>query len=266
MPSYQRLLIASSKGGVGKSTTAVGLATSFAREGKPVLLIDLDTTSRSLELLAGAADTAVTDLCDALGENATDALVRPMKDFPTLAFLPAPTEKRLSEVAKERSQTEGETVRQALEAMLATEEFDYVVCDTGGGLGYALDVADLFDLTLITSEQSKTSVRSAENAATLLSQKGAGEIRLVICSFDAEAVQKENRAGVIEMIDASVLACIGVVPFDKTLQQAQDGGTIPSGRSLSTIAYRNIAHRIKGEEITLFHGMGKLERRRKKAF
>ena len=57
MPSYSRLLVASAKGGVGKSTTALGLAAAFARSGRRVLLADLDVTSRSLDMLTGASDT-----------------------------------------------------------------------------------------------------------------------------------------------------------------------------------------------------------------
>ncbi|MBQ5356123.1 MAG: ParA family protein, partial [Clostridia bacterium] len=41
MPGYERILVASSKGGVGKSTAALGLAAEFARLGKRTLLLDL---------------------------------------------------------------------------------------------------------------------------------------------------------------------------------------------------------------------------------
>ena len=59
MPGFDRLLVASSKGGVGKSTAALGLAAEFARLGKRVLLCDLDFTSRSLDLLTGCEDSAL---------------------------------------------------------------------------------------------------------------------------------------------------------------------------------------------------------------
>ena len=58
MPSYDRLLVASSKGGVGKSTTALGLAAEFARLGRRVLLADLATTSRSIKTVSEACGYA----------------------------------------------------------------------------------------------------------------------------------------------------------------------------------------------------------------
>ena len=64
MPVYRKLLVASSKGGVGKSTTALGLAAAFAAQDLKVLLIDFDGTSRSLDILAGAEDMTTADTAD----------------------------------------------------------------------------------------------------------------------------------------------------------------------------------------------------------
>ena len=156
-------------------------------------------------------------------------------------------------------------MREGIERIIEEKDFDILVCDTGGGIQYACAVVELFDMTVITSEQGKTSIRGAEYAAAQLEAKGAGAMRLVICAFDLEAVKKEKRAGMIEMIDSSALSCVGVVPFDPKLQGMQDKGKLPDKKSTTAIAYGNIAKRISGYDVKLFDGMKKLYKQRTKA-
>lgn len=266
MPSYSRLLVASSKGGVGKSTTALGLAAAFARDGKEVLLVDLDSTSRSLDMLTGSEDSALFDLGDiADGGDIESAVIKPSVSLPTLSLIPAYHQKRIAALCKEKSTSESDLIRTAVERILGECSFDVIICDTGAGIYAASAVADLFELTLITSEQSKTSIRGAEYAASMLEKNGAQTMRLVICAFDLHGVEKKERAGIIEMIDSSLLPCAGVVPYDEKLQYYQDQGRIADEKLISQIAYRNIARRISGKDVRLFDGMGKIERKRMKA-
>lgn len=266
MPSYNRLLIASSKGGVGKSTTALGLSVAYARLGKRVLLLDLDVTSRSLDMLLGAENSAVTDFGDILGGgDISSAAIAPVNDLPLLRLISACSTDRLTSLAAEKEKDAAQLIREGVQRIIDEGDFDILVCDTGGGLDFACAVTDLFSMTVITSEQGKTSIRGAEYAASRLMSCGAAVMRLVVCAFDLRAVKRENRAGVIEMIDASSLVCVGVVPFDDKLQGLQDRGRIPGEKTTTAIAYKNIATRISGYDVKLFEGMKKLSSRREKA-
>ncbi len=254
MASYKKLLVASAKGGVGKSTTSLGLAVSLAKMGKKTLLIDLDNVSRSLDLLSGASDMSTVDLGDVI--TAGEILpVAPFHDIPTLSLIPACNQSFAERIAEERDVPFTTVVREAIDRIADEAEYDFLVCDTGAGIDMAKAVCSAFDMVLVVSEQGKTSVRAADYAASELMSAGAACMRIVICSFDVDSVKRENRAGVIEIIDQSELRCIGVVPLDPSLQKSQDAGRLPSEKSLSSIAYSNIANRIVGVDTPLFYGM-----------
>lgn len=265
MPSYKRLLIASAKGGVGKSTTAAGLAYTYASAGKRVLLLDLDFTGRCLDMLTGC-DSAVFDFSDVLlGRDISEAASAGVGGCTALSLLTACTAQQFHDAALSLGLDERSALREAVGRILADDGYDIVIADTGAGISAAESCADLFDMVLITSEQSRTSIRAAEYAAQRINACGARVIRLVICSFDLTAVKREHRAGIIEMIDESSLACLGAVPFDKKLQKSQDAGTLPHSSSLSMKAYANIAARLEGNEVPLFWNMKELRRKRNAA-
>lgn len=264
MATYKKLLVASAKGGVGKSTTSLGLAVSLAKMGKKTLLVDLDNVSRSLDLLSGASDMSTFDIGDVI-EGGEISSVTPFSDNPNLSLIPACSQAFAERVASERGVPFASLVREAIARIASEAEYDVLVCDTGAGIEMAKAVCGEFDMILIVSEQGKTSVRAADYAASELISAGASCMRLVICSFDVDSVKRENRAGVIEIIDASELRCIGVVPYDASLQRAQDAGRLPSERSLSSVAYTNIAKRIVGVDTPLFFGMKRYRRKLERA-
>lgn len=266
MSRNDKILIASAKGGVGKSTTALGLAVAFSEMGKSVLLIDCDSVSRSLDLLCGSEGTVLYNLGDViLGRvEAADAVFQPFEEYPNLSFCAAPHLFQEHEVFEKTGQHLREKISDAVRQMIEGCPRDIVLIDTssGGGAECAAGLTDVITTVLVTAEQSKTSVRAAEYTAQQMEKIGITNQRLIVCSFDMAAAVRGQRSGLIEMIDRSTLKCAGIVPYDKRLVLRQENGILPDGKCISKAAYRNIAERLLGDPIPLFHGMRRYEKKR----
>ncbi|MBR5445989.1 MAG: P-loop NTPase [Clostridia bacterium] len=260
MNSPIQCLIASSKGGVGKSTTALGLAAVFARSGRRVLLADCDIASRSLEMFSGTADKAVFHLGDLILDRCEPAqvLLTPFPELPTLQFCPAPT--RLEE-AQIRERFPGgfpEAVAFGCRALL-TLPYDVFIWDTGSGYEIPGALTPLSQTALVCAEQSPASIRAASYTAAQLSD--VPKVRLVICSFDIDAARHHERAGMLEMIDRCSLKCAAVVPMDPRMMKAQEKGRLPEARLPAMQAYANLAKRLEGWDVPLFTGIRKMKRK-----
>ena len=253
---FQKILVASLKGGIGKSTVALGVSAALAAEGKRVLLVDCDAGNRCLDLMLGVEDRVLYDLGDVTEERCSpaDALITHPQEA-NLLFCAAPN--RLSEPFSP------EAACRALSALAEAAEAEYVLCDTAGSGPLMQAIAVGFaDGALIIATQQPASIRSAERTALLVDELGQLPCRLVISLFEENAAADGQRAGLIEIIDQTRIRTIGVVPKDRALLLSQEKGSLPDGRSRAGTAFRNIAARIGGREVRLFAGIKKIRTRR----
>ena len=65
----QIIVLASGKGGTGKTTVTVNLAVALCNKGKKVLLIDCDCGMRGLDLMLGLDKNLVYDTSDVIAGN-----------------------------------------------------------------------------------------------------------------------------------------------------------------------------------------------------
>ena len=89
----QCIMLCSGKGGTGKSTVSVLLGASLARLGRKVLLIELDSGLRSVDIIAGVYGRTVYDIEDVLcGRCEGGKAIVPSPLYTGLSVISAPYE------------------------------------------------------------------------------------------------------------------------------------------------------------------------------
>ena len=121
------IVIASGKGGTGKTSSSAALGAALALRGKRTLVIDCDAGLRNLDLILGVSDLATMDFYDVLSHRCDleEAAVE-QPQVPGLFLLTAPSLHGPEEI-------EEDAFLQMVEA--ARERFDYCLLDAPAGIG-----------------------------------------------------------------------------------------------------------------------------------
>ena len=237
-----RIITASGKGGVGKSTICKGLALEFTEAGKNTLLIDCDAGLSSLDVMLGAAHLVNFTWSDVLCDRceAKDAL---LKISENLTLLPSPKDALTEDYFDEFSE-----LVQSLD-----DSYDIIILDAPAGLGRGLQrAAKAASRALIVATADEVSVKGAEKVNSLLEKEGITQSRLLINRYDIKAAKKGKLLTIDEIIDKTLVQLIGIVPDDKNIIYSTVSEK-PLKTKRSRKAFSRISARILGEkrELTL---------------
>ncbi len=235
-----KIVIASGKGGVGKSTVCKGIGTALSEKGFRTLLIDCDAGLASLDALLCVEDKVVFSWHD-IAENNCEAQDAVININENLALLPSPRNPLTEDFADD--------VINAVS--LLGENYDYIITDAPAGLGRGLTrAAKASDKALIIATGDEISVKGAAAVDKKLRELGVTQSRLIINRYEIKAAKKGRLLTVDEIIDKTLVQLIGIIPEDKMLQY-----TTVSDKKLKTKksdnAFSRITGRINGENVEL---------------
>lgn len=233
------LATVSGKGGVGKSTAAVGLGIAFARKGNKVLLVDMDEGLRCLDLMLGADKTAVFDLADVLSGKEIEDAVYDCAFEQNLYLIPAPAKTGL--IDNEALKIFSDTVK---------DNFDVIIFDFPAGINmeqYLSLPKDTLFLTVAVPDP--VSVRDASYLSDALYENGL-KARLIINRFVYKQKKKLRFKNVDEIIDTASLRLIGIVPESDEMSLFSLKHRLPK-RSKVFKAFSRISDRLEQKSILL---------------
>ena len=239
----QVIAVTSGKGGVGKSSFCVCTAYALAARGNSVLVVELDSGLRSLDIMMGLTAKTVYDVGDVVMCRCEPARAVVQSDMvPNVCLLPASARPDITVYAH--------TLARLLGRLDGT--FDVVLVDTPAGLGESFKAAvSVCDLTVVIATPDAVSVRDASAAAMYSREIADCDVRLVI----NKVYEKDGRKNAIEdldmVIDGVGARLLGVVPFDDSLSKTLTAGEMPAAGRLSARVFDNIAGRLSGRDIEL---------------
>jgi Mrp family chromosome partitioning ATPase/predicted Fe-Mo cluster-binding NifX family protein len=220
-----KIIVLSGKGGVGKSTVAVSLATSLALEGKRVGLLDVDLHGPTVPQLLGLQGRQL---------ELVDSMLLPMEvgdnlKVMSIGFLLGDTD----EAVVWRGPMKAVAIEQFL-GEVEWGELDYLVIDSPPGTGdeplavcQAIGTMDGAVIVTTPQETALSNVRRSIKFCELLNLKVLGVVENMagfVCPNCGEVTHVFSKGGGATMAAKAGVPLLASVPLDPAIVQAADAG------------------------------------------
>ncbi len=238
------IVVASGKGGTGKSTVCVGLAVALVKQNKRVLLVDCDSGMRGLDLMLNVEQEILFDCADAIcGNCKAHEAVYKAKNLEGLYLMAAPFDSD--------NEISPSVFRQLIDELKI--HYDYVIIDSPAGIGSGfITAAAPADRALIVTIAEPTSLRGAIKIRRKLINLDIQNIRLVINRFERKQfVELDCYKDLDEVIDISGTQLIALIPMDFRLSSIIQNGLSGQSWCPAMNIFDCLAKRVEGYNVPL---------------
>ncbi len=239
----EAIAITSGKGGTGKSTVCAGLGIALSKNGHSVVILELDTGMRCLDIFFGLHNEVKFDFSDyALGKCKLQECIIKVNNTSGLNLICSPIHKY--------NETGYEKITETISKL--KEIYDYVLIDTGAGLSKELlKASHVIDKAFFVVTPDVISIRDASGISDEFYKFGCRHHRLIINKVHRKYIDSGLVNDLDSVIDDSGIQLIGVIPDDSALFLFYGKGKKIPQSSPSAIAFSAVAKRICGETIPL---------------
>ena len=208
------VLIASGKGGVGKSVLTANLGAALARQGFSVVIIDADIGLRSQDTLLGLENAVVYDLIDVLEKQCSleQALLKASSDS-RLNLLPASQFARARDISCDR-------FRKVLKKL--KQSYNYVLIDSPAGIekGFRNLLNIGAEQTIIIATPDDICIRDAERTAQILESRQMACSGLVVNRLDNDLIRNGEMLPARVIADSLDIPLFGEIPEDPAVYRS----------------------------------------------
>jgi septum site-determining protein MinD len=211
------ILIASGKGGTGKTVFTANAGAILARKGYKVALIDMDMGLRNLDLCLGLEDKVVYDMVDVLTGlcRIKQALIRD-KRFDGLYIMASPPSNKNVDITP---------LHMSVLYKKLKENFDYILVDAPAGIGDSVMMSTAgADSAIIVTVPEHTAIRDADVLYALLKENGIPDIKYVLNKVKGEIITTGLVPSINEVAGKLRAEMIGIIQYDETIHIASNNG------------------------------------------
>jgi len=211
------ILLASGKGGVGKTTFAANLGVTLALRGAKVVLMDLNMGLRNLDIYLGLENEVLFDVADVVSGvcNVRKALIRDIR-FKDLYLLPATQYKEVVGITPGHMKALCDKLR---------DNFDVVLVDGPVGVGEDLRLCSAgVSRAIVVVSPDYSALRNADMVDRKLQDIGIQSRCYVVNMVKPELFGRNVVPDLGEMADTFRITMVGIIQYDENINIANNRG------------------------------------------